>query len=188
MRTALTNEGGIWTSNQGEGSKTPKDLRRSLERAIYDVMIAGQICTLSDWVQHDVRYPDEEPLNTEDGDFQLSHLSGQATANERASEALPSNVFKPVDWKTLLFHASNQTLGRTLILSKTRYLALASKATQPGDQIFVLFGLHEPTILRPQDDGTFKFVGTAYVHGIMKGEALKGLAQGVFRQQRVSIR
>jgi hypothetical protein len=188
MTARLANEGGISTSDQEEGLKTPEDLARSLGRAIYDVMIAGQICTLSDWVQHDVRYPEEKPLNIEDRDFQQSHLSGKATSNEQAPESLRGSVLKPKDWEKLLFHASHQTLGRTLILSKTRYLALAPKATQPRDQIFVLFGLHEPAILRPQDDGTFKFVGTAYVHGFMKGEALKGWQAGEFRQQRVSIR
>jgi len=75
-----------------------------------------------------------------------------------------------------------------LIPFKTSYLGLASTATQLEDQIIVLFELHELAILRLQDDDTFGFVGTAYIHGIMRGEALKGLAQGVFRQQRVSIR
>jgi hypothetical protein len=189
MTARLANEGGISTSNQEGGFKTPEDLARSVERAIYDVMIAGQIPTPADWIQHDVRYPDEQPLKVEGGDFQQSHLSSKAASNEQAPpESLHSSFLKPTDWKTLLFHASNQTRGRNLILSKTRYLALASKATQPGDQIFVLFGLHELAILRPQDDGTFKFVGTAYVHGFMKGEALEGWRQGEFRQQRVSIR
>jgi hypothetical protein len=187
MGARLANEGGISTSNQEERFKTPEDLARSVERAIYDVMIAGQITALSNWVQHDVRYPDEKPLNVEDGDFQQNHLSGKATANDQVPKPLHGSALKPTNWKTMLYYASKQTLGRTLILSKTRFLALASKATQPGDQIFVLFGLHELAILRPQDDGTFKFVGTAYVHGFMKGEALKGWQQGEFRQ-RVSIR
>ena len=149
MTASLANEGGISTSNQEQRFKTPEDLVRSVERAIYDVMIAGQICTLSDWVQYDVRYPNEKPLNIEHGDFQQSHLSGKATANDQAPESLHGSALKPTDWKKLLFHASKQTLGRTMILSKRRYLALASKATQPGEHIFVLFGLHESAILRP---------------------------------------
>jgi hypothetical protein len=189
MTARLANDGGISTSDKEEGFKTLECLARSVVRALYDVMIAGQICTLSAWVQHDVRYPDEQPLKVEDGDFQQSHLSSKATSNEQAPPgSLHGIVVKRTDRKTLLFYASDQTFGRTLILSKTRYLALVSKATQPGDQIFVLFGLHELAILRPQDDGTFKFVGTAYVHGFMKGEALKGQQQGKFRQQRVGIR
>jgi hypothetical protein len=35
----------------------------------------------------------------------------------------------------------------------TSYLGLASTATQHGDQIIVLFELHELAILRLQDDG-----------------------------------
>jgi hypothetical protein len=187
MTARLAAEGGISNSNQDGWLNLPEDLARSVERAIYDVTIAGQVFVVPEWIQYDVRYPDEKLSNSEDGDFQRNHLSGKAPDNEQAPKLLHGSVAKPIAWKKLLGHASYQTVGRTLILSKKRYLALASKATQPGDQIFVLFGLHEPAILRPQDDGTFKFVGTAYVHGLMKGEALNGWLHK-FRQQRVSIR
>jgi hypothetical protein len=193
MATKLLNEGGIRTSKLRERSKTPKDVRRSVERAIYDVMIAGQLSTLSDWVQHDVRYLDEDgsntiattrPVNKRNGDSQPFDQTG---THEPAPQSSNGDVSKPIGWENMLFQAMNQTLGRTLILSTKRYLGLASKATEPGDHIFVLSGLLEPAILRLQEGGTYKFVGIAYVHGIMKGEAWKDLERELFRQQRVSI-
>ena len=49
--------------------------------------------------------------------------------------------------------------------------------THPGgrdsDTICVFQGAKTPHILRPQDDGTWEFVGEAYVHGLMYGEAEK---------------
>ena len=151
-------------------------------------MIAGQTFIQSNWVQHDVRYPGEGHLIADNEHFKLSHVSGSANTNEDKPEPLYGNAFKPVDWRRLLFHASTHTIGRTLTLSKRRYLGLASKATEPGDQIFVLFEPFEPVILRAQDDGTFKFIGTAYVHGIIKGEALRDVEQGVLRHEGVNIR
>jgi len=70
----LIGDGGICTLIQGERFRSPEDLRRSVKRTIYDFMIAGQICTLTDWVQYDVRYPDEGLLKA---DPEMSHLPGR---------------------------------------------------------------------------------------------------------------
>ncbi|KAL5605732.1 hypothetical protein FOVSG1_005879 [Fusarium oxysporum f. sp. vasinfectum] len=42
-----------------------------------------------------------------------------------------------------------------------------------GDVLCVLLGGNMPFILRPLDDGVFGYVGQAFVHGIMDGEALQ---------------
>lgn len=94
----------------------------------------------------------------------------------------------PLDWKDILHHATTQTQNRTVILSKGRYLRLAPLLSQPGDKIFILFGLQEPAILRPRPDGSYLFVGTAYVHGLMRGEVLKDLNNGYFNVERVTMR
>ncbi|KAF5639579.1 heterokaryon incompatibility protein (het-6OR allele) [Fusarium sp. NRRL 25303] len=44
---------------------------------------------------------------------------------------------------------------------------------QAGDVLCVLLGGNMPFILRPLDDGVFGYVGQAFVHGIMDGEALQ---------------
>jgi hypothetical protein len=193
ITSRLLKEGGIQISKTGS-KVSPENLRQSAERVVYEVMIAGQLSTLSGWVQHDVRYPDEDalcvsgkdrPTYAEDKD---SQVFSQVRAHEQVPQFLDGSCIKPLRWEEIHFRASNQTRGRTMILSTRRHLGRASKATEPGDHIFIRFGLHELAILRPQEDGTYKFIGTAYVHGIMKGEALKGLEQGIFQQKRVSIR
>jgi hypothetical protein len=191
MTARLIKEGGIRLKNGIRDIKTPENHRRSVESAIYDVMIAGQLGgTLSGWsgwVAHEVRYPDDlvsevaRPMDQEIIDSQA--FSQAANGKER-----DQNKNKPIDWENMLWQASSQTLRRTLILSKGRYLGLAPALTKPGDQIFILFGLHEPAILRPQADSTYVFIGTAYVHGIMKGEALKDLDAGIFKRERMTIR
>jgi hypothetical protein len=50
-----------------------------------------------------------------------------------------------------------------------------------GDVIAILFGLHVPCVLRPLSDKPedgYAFIGEAYVHGAMNGEAVKDLPKG----------
>jgi hypothetical protein len=75
-----------------------------------------------------------------------------------------------------------------VILSKDRYLGLAPLVSQPGDKVSILFGLQEPAILRPKPGGSYIFVGTAYIHGLMRGDALRGLRDGVFTVEQVTLK
>jgi hypothetical protein len=129
-----------------------------VEAVVYDVLVAGQLSSSSGWKRHEVAHA--------------------AEGSDRP----------PMHWEEMLRHAVGQTKNRTVILSKGRYLGLAPSLSQPGDQVVVLFGLREPAILRPQQDGSYIFLGTAYIHGLMRGEALRGLSDGNFAVERVTIR
>ena len=48
----------------------------------------------------------------------------------------------------------------------------------PGDVVSVLLGCHLCVLLRPQEDGTFKVVGPAYIHGLNDAEGLLGELPG----------
>jgi hypothetical protein len=215
MTTNLLKEGGIHFEKGTKHVSSSEDLRRRVEGAIYDVMIAGQLGTSSGWERHEVRYPDDQAQDitgttgSEDMPFKASNQVANGTASPswnprhlgRAPQCLTldgdqyhtssdqdQDRNKPIDWKLMLAHAKGQTIGRKLILSENRYLGLAPKLSKPGDHIFILFGLSEPAILRPQADSSYAFVGTAYVHGVMEGEALQDLEKGVFIRERVIIR
>ncbi|KAF4631737.1 hypothetical protein G7Y89_g6397 [Cudoniella acicularis] len=62
--------------------------------------------------------------------------------------------------------------GRTFFLTQKGYYGLGPWGMREGDMVCVLFGAAVPFIIRPQD-GPWKLVGEAYVHGIMDGEAIK---------------
>jgi hypothetical protein len=73
--------------------------------------------------------------------------------------------------------------GQRLFTTRKGYFGISSAKTQVGDLACVLLGGNMPFILRPIDqldcrlknDSLFcSFVGQAYVHGIMHGEAIKG--------------
>lgn len=74
------------------------------------------------------------------------------------------------------------TAGRRFFRTKTGYIGVGPSRMEEGDQICVLFGGKTPFILRRENPEAkvqaksaekWIFVGDAYVHGIMDGEAMK---------------
>ncbi|KAL8782794.1 MAG: hypothetical protein Q9213_005118 [Squamulea squamosa] len=53
----------------------------------------------------------------------------------------------------------------------TNTLGVAQPSVRSGDQIWFLHGAFTPIILRPLATGEYRFMGEAYVHGVMYGEA-----------------
>ncbi|KAF2746568.1 HET-domain-containing protein [Sporormia fimetaria CBS 119925] len=64
--------------------------------------------------------------------------------------------------------------GLALIQTRNKLIGIGSPGAEPGDQVCLVFGYELPLLLRPQENGTFKVVGTAYIHGLGDGEALLG--------------
>ena len=62
---------------------------------------------------------------------------------------------------------------RRLFRTKKNYLGIAAESIEKGDAVWVLAGAAVPLVLRPVEDGGWKLVGEAYVHGIMNGEVVK---------------
>lgn len=66
--------------------------------------------------------------------------------------------------------------GRTLFKTAKSMLGHGHTVIQPGDVVTLMGGVESPIILRPRDEqsgGGFRFVGDAYIDGIMFGEFLK---------------
>jgi hypothetical protein len=64
--------------------------------------------------------------------------------------------------------------GRAFVRTEDGRIGLAPKHTQRGDMVVILWNAGSPYVLRPVENGNFKLVGEAYVHGLMYGEALAG--------------
>lgn len=65
------------------------------------------------------------------------------------------------------------TGSRRLFTTKKGYVGLGAKSVQIGDKVFVFPGGLVPFVLRGPIEGFYRLVGEAYVHGMMRGEALK---------------
>jgi hypothetical protein len=64
----------------------------------------------------------------------------------------------------------NMTFGRRVMKTQSGYVGLAHFQSQVGDIVCLLAGCTVPMVLRKGEQG-YKFVGEAYVHGIMDGQA-----------------
>lgn len=70
-------------------------------------------------------------------------------------------------------HASPYCRGRRFAMTKEGNPALVPSSAQPGDEVAVFLGCPVPFVIRPTPRGTNRFIGCAYVHGFMDGEALQ---------------
>ena len=52
--------------------------------------------------------------------------------------------------------------------------SFGTSQTTQEDRLCILFSCDVPVVLRYHEDGFWSFIGEAYVHGIMDGEALDG--------------
>ena len=62
---------------------------------------------------------------------------------------------------------------RRLFVTEKGYMGLGARSIHTGDKVFVFPGATVPFVLRTSTEGYYSLVGEAYVHGIMRGEALK---------------
>jgi hypothetical protein len=66
-------------------------------------------------------------------------------------------------------------IGRRLFVTHNAYVGLAREEVKVGDLVTILMGGDIPFLLRERtEESTFQFVGEAYVHGVMYGEAIDG--------------
>ncbi|KAI7771863.1 hypothetical protein LZL87_006139 [Fusarium oxysporum] len=62
---------------------------------------------------------------------------------------------------------------RRVFLTDEGHLGLTLCSAFEPDSVWVVSSCPVPLVLRPRADGTYQLVGDSYVHGIMKGEAVK---------------
>jgi len=79
---------------------------------------------------------------------------------------------------------------RSLAISRQGYMALVPEETAIGDRVVVLVGGCVPYVLRPVGNDTqegYRYVGEAYVHGLMDGETARFIGSGVCKVQEIKL-
>ncbi|GKU21760.1 unnamed protein product [Fusarium langsethiae] len=80
---------------------------------------------------------------------------------------------------------------RRFIVTDSGHMGLAHHEVLEGDVIAVVMGLKWPCVLRPKserhDDG-YEFVGDAYCHGVMNGEAMEDMISGSDKGQVFTLK
>ena len=91
-----------------------------------------------------------------------------------------SDIVHSADWVGIATtRVGNVFMGRRLITTEKGYIGVALNKSRQGDLIVIALGSSVPFVLRPKEHGdTYAFVGEAYIHGIMEGQAMEWLESG----------
>lgn len=100
---------------------------------------------------------------------QLPRRNPPLTQND-LFKRLPAPIAVPLDLER--FAAVLRCSSRRLALTEDGFLGLVPECTLEGDEVAVLFGHSMPVVVRPLADGSYNFIGDAFVLGIMDGEVL----------------
>ncbi|KAH7382002.1 heterokaryon incompatibility protein-domain-containing protein [Cadophora sp. MPI-SDFR-AT-0126] len=90
--------------------------------------------------------------------------------------------------KERYIHKLSVTHGpsRRLMTTSKGFIGLAVNSCMPGDLVCVIYGCSTPVLLRRIGDHCI-FLGEAYLHGIMNGEAIDGLQRGELNEEAFLI-
>lgn len=95
--------------------------------------------------------------------------------------------FEPMrnDWvRDYAVHAVAKCVNKAFFLTHRGRIGMAVRGVQRDDVVMIARGATVPYVVRRVGDGTFRFVGEAYVHGVMDGEAVEealGMGWGVIK-------
>lgn len=92
--------------------------------------------------------------------------------NDRFAQPLGGVLCSNIEHISPLRNAVHGRVGfRCLFRTQEQRLGLGLKTVRPGDEIWLLAGGRVPYVLRRLQHGKYRFLGEAYVYGIMLGEA-----------------
>lgn len=104
----------------------------------------------------------------------------EMSAHHQASSEEPgdddeSNAIESYMQGYLVFKSSmdEMTTGRRFFTTHDRYVGLAPTGSRTGDRICVILGCNVPFVIRAAELSGYVLIGECYVHGLMRGEALK---------------
>lgn len=74
---------------------------------------------------------------------------------------------------TLFMEAVSENLERKAFCGQKGYKGLVPTGAKEGDLLCVFLGSNLPSVVRNLEDGRYKLIGEAYIHGFMDGELMK---------------
>ena len=96
-----------------------------------------------------------------------------ASQNFKVKPVIDDPDFMEIIWKP---HVPYSTLlkiplaARSFFISEEGYVGLAPKSARKDDEVWIVRGSKIPLLLRKQAEGTYRFIGEVYIHGLMNGE------------------
>ncbi|TGO40085.1 hypothetical protein BHYA_0042g00160 [Botrytis hyacinthi] len=82
---------------------------------------------------------------------------------------------------------SSTLRNQRFLVTASGYIGYVPNETRRGDTIYILYGMDVPVVLRQNQDGTFELIGPCYVYGVMEGESMDDMQNGVFKERIFNI-
>lgn len=76
-----------------------------------------------------------------------------------------------------LYQLQDVAIGRRPFRTSEGLFGIGPFEMAIGDRLYIISGAHVPYIMRPYSQTVLQFIGEAYVHGIMDGEAVMGCTE-----------
>jgi len=92
----------------------------------------------------------------------------------------------PAEFMELAHDLVGGLTGNRLFTSRDRLLGTAPQYARLGDKIAILSSCDMPMVIRPNGKH-YEVVGSCFVEGLMKGEAARGIKQGQFQIETLSL-
>jgi hypothetical protein len=65
-------------------------------------------------------------------------------------------------------------------------ISMVPQAARAGDRIAIIFGCGTPVVLRPRDN-SYQLIGSCFVEGIMKVEAVAYIEEGLIPTEMIPL-
>lgn len=193
----------VQSSTQGfSWRSTPGGLKASWDLGIMAARVKAAKNALNLYRHHELEAGEE--LETSDTNSKVLYenlihalVAGYYTTNSSSTFDPPSLVqdhltkeWWPDDRPEFCRQVYQRTWGRTVVLTQHMHLGLAPQGTREGDEVWILYGCSTSVVLRRDERGGELriWVGDAYIHGAMQGEAVEDMEGGYFGEEMVLIR
>ena len=91
------------------------------------------------------------------------------------------------DGASFAIAARNMCNGRRFFITEEGYIGIGPAALRQHDLVCVFFGGATPFVSKKEDE-YYRFIGEAYVHGLMNGEAIQQLEAGKLSAKAFRLR
>lgn len=89
--------------------------------------------------------------------------------------------------RDLPYHVKSTLRNQRFLVTASGYIGYVPNETNRGDTICILYGMDVPVVLRRNQNGTYELIGPCYVHGVMEGELMDDMQNGVFEETIFNI-
>jgi len=132
--------------------------------------------------------PDEYTDSWTRGRMFATYLRRCSLGSEEASRVGPKLREYPdyPDWQHFEPEARGTCEQRVIFTTKTGYLGRGPLGMKVGDLVCILYGGPVPYVIR-RSGGQYRFIGEAYIHDLMRGEAIDQLKAGILQEEVFDI-